>query len=138
MVRATHLIWWGLLAAALPMGRGAMAQHHGDDDPFLGTWQAKTKEGVRTVIIRPDSSASYGEETVRWRLQEDVILLALGGEWVDYRVKIRGKKMTLSGGDLTEPITLVRIGPPTPRPAAVPVPPDPDRPVPPKPKAKGN
>ena len=35
-------------------------------------------------------------------------------------------RMTLSGGDLTEAITLKRVGPPTPRPESTPIPPDPD------------
>jgi hypothetical protein len=46
---------------------------------------------------------------------------------VSYRVKFKGKSMVLSGGDLTEPITFDKIGPPTPRPDSVPVPPDPEQ-----------
>ena len=64
----------------------------------------------------PDSSASYGNETVRWRLVGDSLALALGGEWVNYRLKLKGKRLTLSGGDLTEPVTFERVGPPSPRP----------------------
>jgi hypothetical protein len=39
---------------------------------------------------------------------------------------VKGTKLTISGGDLTDPVTLVRTGPPSPRPPNVPVPPDPD------------
>jgi len=103
---------------------------HADD--LLGTWQFDLKQGdkktgPRTVVVRPDSSASYGKETVRWRVKPDSLLLALGGEWVSYRLKLKGKSMVLSGGDLTEPITFNKIGPPTPRPDSVPLPPDPDQ-----------
>jgi len=98
--------------------------------PVLGTWQAELKEdrkdAPRTVIVRADSSASYGTETVRWRLKPDSIMLALGGEWVTYRLQIRNNRLTLSGGDLTKPVSLTRVGPPTPRPDSVAVPPDPD------------
>jgi len=59
--------------------------------------------------------------------QPDSLLLALGGEWVSYRLKLKGKSMVLSGGDLTEPVTFDKIGPPTPRPDSVPVPPDPEQ-----------
>lgn len=98
---------------------------------ILGTWkfdlkQGDKKEGPRTVIVRPDSSASYGAETVRWRILGDSLALALGGEWVNYRLKLKGKRLTLSGGDLTEPVTFERVGPPSPRPDTVAVPPDPD------------
>lgn len=98
--------------------------------PVLGTWQAELKEdrkdAPRIVIVRPDSSASYGTETVRWRLKPDSIMLALGGEWVTYRLQIKSNRLTLSGGDLTKPVSLTRVGPPTARPDSVPVPPDPD------------
>jgi hypothetical protein len=45
---------------------------------------------------------------------------------VNYRLKLKGKKLTLSGGDLTEAVDFQRVGPPTPRPDTVPMPPDPD------------
>jgi hypothetical protein len=53
-------------------------------------------------------------------------MIALGGEWETYKLKLGSDKMTLSGGDLTEAITLKRVGPPTPRPDSIPIPPDPD------------
>ncbi len=110
------------ICAAAPLG----AQQ---PNPLLGTWvtEKKIKDAPAIVIVRADSSASYGTETVRWRVRTPgKILLALGGEWVEYDYRIRGRKMTLSGGDLTEAITLDRTGPPTPRPANVAVPGDPD------------
>ena len=96
-----------------------------------GTWRVDaasvTGKGPREVIIRSDSSASWGKETVRWRLPApDRIMIALGGEWETYRRKLKADKLTLSGGDLSEPITLKRTGPATPRPDSVPIPPDPD------------
>ena len=98
---------------------------------LLGTWQFDLnqgeKSGPRQVIVRADSSASYGKETVRWRVKADSLLLALGGEWVSYKLKLKGKQLVLSGGDLNEPITFDRIGPATPRPDSIPVPPDPDK-----------
>ena len=118
-----------LLAAALLLPAPLAAQA----PSILGTWQADLKDAKRTdaprtVIVRPDSSASYGTETVRWRIQQkgDSVALALGGEWVTYGFKVKGTKLTLSGGDLQKPITLTRMGEPTPRPDSIPVPLDPD------------
>ena len=111
------------LCAAAPQRLSAQA------NPLLGTWvtERKIKDAPATVIVRADSSASYGTETVRWRLPAaGKILLALGGEWVEYDYRVRSGKLTLSGGDLTEAITLRRTGAPTPRPANIPIPPDPD------------
>ncbi|HEU4570840.1 MAG TPA: hypothetical protein VFS07_09745 [Gemmatimonadales bacterium] len=98
-------------------------------NPIIGTWQTEKviKDAPATVIVRADSSASYGTETVRWRITAgNKILLALGGEWVEYDYRVRGNRLTLSGGDLQEAITLRRTGPATPRPAEIPIPPDPD------------
>src|SRR5436853_7498612 len=90
-----------------------------------GTWKAETPDGPRSVIIRADSSASYGDETVRWRLQGDSLHIAFGDEWMVYHYKLKGTKLTLSGGDLEDPITLKRTGPPTPLPKGTVVPPAP-------------
>jgi hypothetical protein len=89
---------------------------------ITGTWRAQTAEGPREVVVRPDSSASYGEETVRWRLLGDSLYLAFGDEWVGYLISARGSQLTVSGGDLEEPMQLKRVGPPTPRPDTIPVP----------------
>jgi hypothetical protein len=115
---------------------GALAaQSATQKSDLVGTWQAKvkekTKEGSRTVtkdvVIRPDSSASYEKETVRWRRPAPgSVWLALGGEWEKFKIDLKGDKLVLSEGDLQEPITLKRIGPATPRAAGVAVPADPD------------
>ena len=80
------------------------------------------------MVVRADSSASYGTETVRWRLKPDSIMLAIGGEWVTYRMQLKALRLTLSGGDLAKPISLNKVGPPSVRPDSIPVPPDPDAP----------
>jgi hypothetical protein len=116
----------------LSVAGSAVGQSASRAPGVLGTWKVDLKQGKksgpRTVIVRADSSASYGDETVRWRLKPDSLLLALGGEWVSYRLKLakKGKRLTLSGGDLTEPIDFDLVGPPTPRPDTIPIPPDPD------------
>jgi hypothetical protein len=115
-----------LTCAAAPLRPCAAQQAQ---PAILGTWvtEQKIQNAPATVVVRPDSSASYGTETVRWRLRgTNKILLALGGEWVEYEYRVRSGRLTLSGGDLTEAITLRRTGNPSPRPANIPVPPDPD------------
>jgi hypothetical protein len=102
-----------------------MAYAQSDGGSLLGTWEAKADAAVHEIIIRADSSASYGTETVRWRVKTDTIMIALGGEWVCYTLRVRGDKMTLSEGDLQEPISLQRVGPPSARPDTIPIPADP-------------
>ena len=122
-MRIASLLLVGLMAAPL-------AAQAPNGTTLSGLWQlekGKVKaDGPKTVMIRPDSSASWGKETVRWRLKEGQIMIALGGEWEIYKLKLKGDRLTLSGGDLPDPITLKRVGPATPRPANVPVPPDPE------------
>jgi len=117
-----------MIAAVLMAAPGTLVAQR---PAILGTWKFDIGQGDRKgpqmVIVRADSSASYGTETVRWRVVGDSLALALGGEWVNYRVKLKGKRLTLSGGDLTEPVSFERVGPPSPRPDSIPVPPDPDQ-----------
>lgn len=120
---------WILAAAMVLASAPARAQQAAN---VVGTWKFDLKQGPkkdapRLVIVRPDSSASYGRETVRWRMVGDSLALALGGEWINYKLKLKRKSMVLSGGDLTEPVTFELVGPPTPRPDSVPVPPDPEQ-----------
>ena len=121
-------IAFAVMAVAL-LSTQAPTRLRAQANPVLGTWvtEKKIKDAPAIVIVRADSSASYGTETVRWRIRTTgKILLALGGEWVEYDYKVRSGKLTLSGGDLTEAITLRKSGPPTARPANIPVPADPD------------
>jgi hypothetical protein len=123
MPRIVALLASLVIAASVPAAAQAPA--------VLGTWKFDIKQGKkdgpRVVVVRPDSSASYGTETVRWRIKPDSLLLALGGEWVSYRLKVGKERLTLSGGDLNEPVDFDRVGPPTPRPDSIPVPADPDK-----------
>lgn len=97
---------------------------------ITGTWRVDpgtdVKNGPREVIIRSDSSASWGKETVRWRLVKDKIWIALGGEWEIYTIKTTAKAITLSDGGLKQAVVLKRSGPPTPLPNGIKVPKDPD------------
>jgi hypothetical protein len=101
----------------------------GQAPQITGTWRVEAgtdvTQGPREVIIRADSSASWGRETVRWRVVKNRIWIAIGGEWEIYDYRLRRSELRLSGGDLTSSVTLRRVGPPTPRADGVAVPPDP-------------
>jgi hypothetical protein len=113
------------VAAALLLAGPVAAA--GQESPLVGTWRvdrgADTKGGPREVIIRADSSASWGEETVRWRSKpKNRIAIAIGDEWEVYDVRVTARELRLSGGDLQQPVTLRRVGPATPRANGTPVP----------------
>ncbi len=117
------------LLAAVVLAPATMAAQKPAPD-ITGTWRVDAgtdvKNGPREVIIRADSSASWGKETVRWRVKDGKIWIALGGEWEIYKLKQSATAITLSGGDLTKAVTLKKVGPATPRAAGVKVPVDPD------------
>ncbi len=109
------------ILASLLIGLPSVAPAQSNGSIF-GTWEAEADSDVREIIIRPDSSVSYGSETVRWRVSADTIKIGLGGEWVCYKHKIKGDKLILSEGDLEKPLTLKLIGPPVARPDTIPLP----------------
>ena len=112
------------------MGVTVAALHAQKPLDVTGTWRVDagtdTKNGPREVIIRSDSSASWGKETVRWRLNGDRISIVLGGEWETHKIRIKDSTMTLSEGGLEKSVTLKRVGPATPRPPGAKIPDDPD------------
>ncbi len=101
----------------------ALAQTaRGSAPDITGTWEVDTPEGKQRVVVRPDSTASFGEETIRWRIHGSVLYLAFGDEWIGYDFRLKNGRLILSGGDLEEPVTMRRIGPSTPLPKGVAVP----------------
>jgi hypothetical protein len=125
-MKLRNCIFAALLAAVSLSAASAPAGGQTTAPDLAGTWEADTPDGPQTIVVRADSSASFGEDIIRWRAVPDTVYLALGGEWIAYNFVLRGSTLTLSGGDLEEPIELRRVGPPTPRPEGVPVPPVPD------------
>lgn len=125
-----RLVVASLVALALLGVTAGLAAAQSRAPAVLGTWKFDLKQGKkdgpRTIIVRSDSSASYGDETVRWRFKGDSIAILLGGEWTVYGLEMKGRNsMVLSGGDLVDPIRFRKTGPPTPRPDSIPVPADP-------------
>jgi hypothetical protein len=123
---------WLLLVGVLVASGASASRAAAQDAPIVGTWRVdankKFKDGPREVIIRADSSASWGKETVRWRLKPgDQISIVIGGEWETYKIKVKTESLTLSGGDLSEAITLKKVGPATPRDEKDKIPEDPDK-----------
>jgi len=88
-----------------------------------GTWQARSGDEIRHIIVRTDSSAQFGEEVARWRVVGDSLWITLGdGVWQVYAMRLAGDKLTISGGDLEKAVTLRRVGPPAPRPDSLSIP----------------
>ena len=88
-----------------------------------GDWLAKSNNEIRHIMVRPDSSAQFGDQVARWRLVKDSLWLTLGdGVWMVYKLAVGGDRLTISGGDLQKPVTLRRTGAATARPDTLPIP----------------
>jgi hypothetical protein len=109
MLRTTlPLLGCLLVPTALPAQGSGTPRH----SRLEGDWQAKTDDGIRHIMVRPDSSAQFGDQVARWRLVGDSLWLTLGdGVWMVYGVAVVNDKLTISGGDLKKPVTLRRVGP---------------------------
>ncbi len=120
ITRFSTLLTMLLGASALP----AQTPSRNAPPPRLeGKWEAKTEDGPRLIVVRTDSSAQFGEQVARWRIVGDSVWFTVGdGVWNVYGMKVAGDKLTISGGDLDKPVTLKRVGPPTPKPDTLKVP----------------
>jgi hypothetical protein len=104
------------LAAAAPPAAGQARS-------LEGTWRARSGEAIHHILVRNDSSAQFGEQVARWRVADDSLWLTVGdGVWMVYAMQLAGDRLTLSGGDLEQPVTLRRVGPARPRDRAVEIP----------------
>jgi hypothetical protein len=105
------------------MAQSLAAQSRGTHPRLEGKWEARTDDGPRLIMVRPDSSAQFGDQVARWRLVGDSVWFTMGdGVWNVYGLKVAGDKLTISGGDLDKPVTLRRVGSATVRPDTLLVP----------------
>ena len=109
-----------LLLLAVTAPAAAQTAHRGR---LEGDWLARAGDELRHIMVRSDSSAQFGDQVARWRVVGDSLWITLGdGVWQVYGMALRSDQLTLSGGDLEKPVTLKRVGPPTPRPDSLVVP----------------
>jgi len=120
-----------VLAVASTVPAAAQTAHH---TRLEGDWLARAGDELRHIMVRSDSSAQFGDQVARWRVVGDSLWITLGdGVWQVYGMTLHSDQLTLSGGDLEKPVTLKRVGPPTPRPDSLVVP----KPPPPTERAWG-
>lgn len=115
LLRLPLVVGLGLAVAAAPAA--------GQAPRLEGTWRASSGDAIHHILVRTDSSAQFGEQVARWRVVQDSLWLTVGdGVWMVYAMRLSGDRLTLSGGDLEQPVTLRRVGPARPRDGAVEIP----------------
>ena len=116
----TRCAFFALLCFTAAVPAAAQTAHRAR---LEGDWLARAGDELRHIMVRSDSSAQFGDQVARWRVVGDSLWITLGdGVWQVYGMALRSDQLTLSGGDLEKPVTLKRVGPPTPRPDSLVVP----------------
>jgi len=112
------------LPVVLALAAAPLAAQSSATRPRLeGKWEARTDDGPRLIMVRPDSSAQFGDQVARWRVVGDSVWFTMGdGVWNVYGLKVSRDRLTISGGDLEKPVTLRRVGAATARPDTLKVP----------------
>jgi len=77
---------------------------------LVGTWRGTVDGEALVIELRADGSGTIGNDRVRYQQVGQTLLIEFGGETTAYAVQQDADRMTVSGGDLGGPVTLVRSG----------------------------
>jgi len=73
-------------------------------DP-AGTWETQGPSGVVRLILKPGGTGTFGGGPVRWQFNQGVLsLTGPNGATVMYNAALTQNSLTLSGGNLTQPV----------------------------------
>ena len=79
-----------------------------DSAALVGTWTG-TDSGVPfQLILRADGTGMLGDSPLRWKMQGGKLVVVEEGETNVYDAVLKGTTLTVSGGDLDEPMKLTR------------------------------
>ena len=117
----THRFRWSLVGDALELKSPKMkkaarytrrAPETNDAMPPLGSWRAKTPNGPMILEISPNGEFTMGPLAGTWLVNGDkLVLTGKGGARVAYKFRRTKRRLTLSEGDLDEPLHMKRVGP---------------------------
>lgn len=80
--------------------------------PLAGTWEG----GLFIIVLDANGKGTLSDgpgvpaDPIRWKATDKALTITQDGEATTYGLKLSGDTMTLSGGDLDEPVTLKRKG----------------------------
>lgn len=87
-----------LLALALPAAA----------EGLRGSWHGELDGAVFELVLGEHGEGKFGGEEVEYRLEGAQLVVELDGETVRYALKRGEDTLTLSGGELDEPLELER------------------------------
>jgi hypothetical protein len=88
---------------------------------ITGTWQVSTQKGTVTAVLNADGSGTLNGIAFTYVYQAPTLTITAQGKSISYNAVVSGDSLTMSGGDLSGPVTFHRAGaagaPSTPPPA---------------------
>jgi len=76
---------------------------------LVGQWSCEIGPTRRGLEFRDDGQFAIGSKSGSYRLEGSVLTLQTADSTVVYQFGLSGKQLTLSGGDLAEPLTFTKV-----------------------------
>lgn len=94
----------------LPLMAGAQIGAKTQQGKIHGIWQNSQFGYQMTLMLNEDGSGEFDGETIRFTYQGTKLSLVQGGQTTIYSCTLQENSLTLSGGDLDQPVTFTRNG----------------------------
>src|SRR5690349_14232546 len=92
----------GFLVWVSMMGRALATQAAAN---LVGTWQAQEGPVAIVLTLAPGGTGTLDQAPIKYRVQGNTLAVDEGGTLNNYTFALKGNTLTLSGGDLTQPLT---------------------------------
>jgi len=94
-------------------GGGLAAVSGGGGSPaVVGTWQVQNTSGTFTLVLDANGSGKFNNDKIRWQFNQGVLTLSWeNGTTYMYNTSLAGDTLSVSGGNLSQPILFHRLGP---------------------------
>lgn len=94
----------------LPLMAGAQIGAKTQPGKIYGIWQNSQFGYQMTLMLNADGSGEFDGEMIRFTYQGAKLSLVQGGQTTVYSCTLQENSLTLSGGDLDQPVTFTRNG----------------------------
>lgn len=93
-----------------PLLAGAQIGVKAQQGKIYGIWQNSQFGYQMTLMLNANGNGEFDGETIRFTYQGTKLSLVQGGQTTIYSCTLEGNSLTLSGGDLDQPVTFTRNG----------------------------
>lgn len=98
---------FALLACTMVLGLSDAGA--GQNAPLVGTWSGDFAGEPFQLILNADGTGQM-DGPIQWQAQGNKLTITEDDGATTYHFALKGSKLTVSGGDLEQPLTLTRVG----------------------------